>query len=58
MSIVAQKSGCRVGWVWYDSEAEADAVAAEVVASPSAAAANVGIAQVGREPGAYCVCVP
>lgn len=54
MAFVKSESRCRVGISWYDNEAEAVAVAEQMMASPGLARAiadaNVGYVQCGRDP--------
>lgn len=47
--IVKTWSGCRIGVVWYDSEAEAEARATQIPSEPGVAEANIGFAQCGRD---------
>lgn len=46
MAVVREESRCRIGIVWYDNEAEADALAAELAGYDGPA--NAGYVQVGR----------
>ena len=54
MPIVRRDSRSRFGIHWYDDEAEATAAAARIpqdYPAASIASANLGITQVGRDPG-------
>lgn len=51
MPVVRRESRSRIGIVWYDDEAEAKAAGEAARREPGADAANIGIAQVGRDPG-------
>lgn len=61
--IVRRESRSRVGITWYDNEAEAIEAGERARREPGAAAANIGIVQVGRDrgfdrPGEYAVVTP